>query len=292
MVNNLRKPDWLKIKIQFPEEGKNIEKYLEKEGINTVCHSAKCPNRNQCFSKGIATFMILGDVCTRNCAFCAVISGTPEKPDKNEPRKIVNTIKKFNIKHAVITSVTRDDLPDEGAGQFASVLKLINKETQNTTTEILIPDFHNKTELIKLVTDENPQVFNHNLETIPRLYKKIRPQADYNRSLNVLKKGKELNPKMKIKSGIMVGLGESLNEVKEVLKDLKSADCDIVTIGQYLRPSNANVPVEKYVTPQEFEEIKNAGEEVGIEFMHVGPFVRSSYNAEELYRLGSSDNDA
>ncbi len=273
-------PEWIRTKVPKHEKAKPLRRELNRLGIHTVCQSARCPNIGECFSRGTATFMILGETCTRNCGFCAVKTGRGEPVDPYEPIKIATMVSKLNLRHAVITSVTRDDLPDEGATQFAKTVKAIKSLCPSTTVEVLTPDFHAHRELIAVVVDAKPDVYNHNVETVPRLQKLARPQASYERSLKVLETVKELAPKMLTKSGLMVGLGETTDEVVQVLKDLKEVGCDIVTIGQYLQPTKKHLPVARYVAPEEFAELERIGYELGFKYVFSGPFVRSSYLAD------------
>ncbi len=273
-------PEWIRTKVPKHEKAKPLRRELNRLGIHTVCQSARCPNIGECFSRGTATFMILGETCTRNCGFCAVKTGRGEPVDPYEPIKIATMVSKLNLRHAVITSVTRDDLPDEGATQFAKTVKAIKSLCPSTTVEVLTPDFHAHRELIAVVVDAKPDVYNHNVETVPRLQKLARPQASYERSLKVLETVKELAPKMLTKSGLMVGLGETTDEVVQVLKDLKEVGCDIVTIGQYLQPTKKHLPVARYVAPEEFAELERIGYELGFKYIFSGPFVRSSYLAD------------
>ena len=273
-------PEWIRTKVPKHEKAKPLRRELNRLGIHTVCQSARCPNIGECFSRGTATFMILGETCTRNCGFCAVKMGRGEPVDPYEPIKIATMVNKLNLRHAVITSVTRDDLPDEGATQFAKTVKAIKSLCPSTTVEVLTPDFHAHRELIAVVVDAKPDVYNHNVETVPRLQKLARPQASYERSLKVLETVKELAPKMLTKSGLMVGLGETTDEVVQVLKDLREVGCDIVTIGQYLQPTKKHLPVARYVAPEEFAELERIGYELGFKYVFSGPFVRSSYLAD------------
>ncbi len=273
-------PEWIRTKVPKHEKAKPLRRELNRLGIHTVCQSARCPNIGECFSRGTATFMILGETCTRNCGFCAVKTGRGEPVDPYEPIKIATMVSKLNLRHAVITSVTRDDLPDEGATQFAKTVKAIKSLCPSTTVEVLTPDFHAHRELIAVVVDAKPDVYNHNVETVPRLQKLARPQASYERSLKVLETVKELAPKMLTKSGLMVGLGETTDEVVQVLKDLREVGCDIVTIGQYLQPTKKHLPVARYVAPEEFAELERIGYELGFKYIFSGPFVRSSYLAD------------
>ena len=248
--------------------------------LNTVCESASCPNIGECFSRQTLTFMILGNVCTRNCAFCGVGKGTTQPVDPDEPKRIAAAVKKLGLNYVVITSVTRDDLPGGGASHFSSTIKYLISNFESLKTEVLIPDFQGNPDSLKIVLDATPFVLNHNLETVPRLYQKIRPQANYQQSLNLLANSKKINPNVYTKSGFMVGLGEETLEVFQVLKELKNSQCDIVTIGQYLPPSRSHLPAVRYVTPDEFKNYEEFGKKLGLR-VFAGPFVRSSYRAEE-----------
>jgi lipoic acid synthetase len=281
-------PTWLKKPIPKRSNIIRLRQVLGDDGLHTVCESAKCPNIGECFACNTLTFLILGDICTRHCAFCAVPAGrqgvgkgAPLPPDPNEPGKIRKAVKKLGLGYVVITSVTRDDLPDGGAGQFVEVIQNLRLNAAVPEIEVLIPDFKGEREALERVIGARPGVINHNLETVPRLYPKVRPQADYARSLKLLRRVKDKNPSIYTKSGIMVGLGERDEEVEQVLRDLKAVGCDLVTIGQYLSPSKQNLPVMRFVEPGVFERFERRGKELG--FLHTasGPFVRSSYRASE-----------
>lgn len=252
--------------------------------LNTVCVEAKCPNLTECWARGTATFMILGDVCTRRCAFCAIDTKRPEPPEADEPERLAEAAAHLKLRHVVITSVARDDLPDEGAGHFAACITRTREQLPECTIEVLVPDFHAKPELIRIVTDARPEVYNHNLETVARLQKPIRPGARYQRSLDVLRTVKEAAPGLFTKSGLMVGLGEEFDELVEALRDLRSVDCDLLTIGQYLAPSDKHASVAKFYPPAEFEKLADIARELGFKAVASGPFVRSSYFAESLFR--------
>lgn len=258
-----------------------MKSILRKRNLHTVCESARCPNIGECFSKPTATFMILGDVCTRTCGFCSIDKGAkPLLVDPDEPQNIAITARELGLKHVVITSVTRDDLPEGGAAQFALTIKAIKDTISGILVEVLTPDFRGDFKALSTVLEARPDIFNHNLETVPTLYPLVRPQAGYSTSLAVLRKAKASG--VMTKSGIMVGLGETKEEVKKVLKDLFEAGCDAVTIGQYLRPTRANLEVVEYVTPEVFKEYEEYGLGIGLKYVYSGPFVRSSYNAEKL----------
>tara|TARA_B100001250_G_scaffold262747_1_gene226398 strand:+ start:15 stop:965 length:951 start_codon:yes stop_codon:yes gene_type:complete len=276
-----RKPRWIKVKAPINNDVLNLKKLIRKNKLHTVCEEAACPNIGECFTSGTATFMILGDVCTRRCPFCDVAFGKPKEPDKNEPVNLANIIKKMKLKYVVITSVDRDDLLDRGATHFVTCIDKIREECPEIKIEILVPDFRSKIDVaLCILAQSPPDVFNHNLESIPRLYKKIRPGADYFASLLLIKKFKEQNKNVLTKSGLMLGLGEKLAEVKEVLLDLRDHNCDMVTMGQYLQPSRYHLPVERYVHPDEFEELACYAESLGFINVASSPLVRSSYHAD------------
>ena len=276
-------PSWIRSKVPKHRLAEPLRQELMRMGINTVCQSARCPNIGECFSRGTATFMLLGETCTRRCGFCAVKTGRGEPVDPYEPLKVAAMVHKLNLRHAVITSVARDDLPDQGANQFAKTVKAIKLLCPNTTVEVLTPDFKARSDLIAIVVESSPDVYNHNVETVPRLQKSVRPQASYERSLKVLEIVKGLCSQMLTKSGLMVGLGETMEEVVQVLKDLRSVGCDIVTIGQYIRPTARHLPVARYVAPEEFAELERIGYELGFKYVFAGPFVRSSYLADVAF---------
>lgn len=276
-------PIWIRSKVPKRSLAEPLRQELSLMGINTVCQSARCPNIGECFSRGTATFMLLGETCTRRCGFCAVKTGRGEPIDPYEPLKVATMVCKLNLRHAVITSVARDDLPDQGANQFAKTVKAIKLLYPNTTVEVLTPDFKARSDLIAIVVESSPDVYNHNVETVPRLQKLVRPQASYEGSLRVLEIVKGLCPQMLTKSGLMVGLGETMEEVVQVLKDLRSVGCDIVTIGQYIRPTARHLPVARYVMPEEFSELERIGYELGFKYVFSGPFVRSSYLADVAF---------
>jgi lipoyl synthase len=278
-----RLPSWAKKTLGPPSALRTMKEVLRKRNLHTVCESARCPNIGECFSKPTATFMILGDVCTRTCGFCSIDKGLkPLIVDPDEPGNIAITAKELGLRHVVITSVTRDDLADGGSGQFALTIRAIRDTISGILVEVLTPDFNGDEPSLKTVFDARPDIFNHNLETVPSLYPLVRPQADYRRSLEVLEMAKSSG--IMAKSGIMVGLGEKKDEVKDVLRDLFNSGCDAVTIGQYLRPTRNNLEVKEYVEPEVFLEYETYGKELGIKYVYSGPFVRSSYNAEKLIK--------
>lgn len=276
-------PEWLHKKL--PSGGKMYatEKILERYGLNTICESALCPNQGECLAAGTATFLILGDRCTRNCRFCAVTKGTPEPPDPDEPERLAEAAAALKLRHVVVTSVTRDDLPDGGAGHFAATLDALHRRLPAATTEVLTPDFQGNLEAIDTVIEARPDVYNHNIETVQRLYPVVRPRADYRRSLELLKHVKEKEPGIYTKSGLMVGLGEDFDEVVAVMQDLRSVGCDVLTIGQYLQPSKDHLPVGRFVPPEEFALYKEKALKLGFVYVESGPFVRSSYHAHKLW---------
>ncbi|MFC3033768.1 lipoyl synthase [Pseudoalteromonas fenneropenaei] len=279
----LRKPEWLKIRLpKSSERIDGIKQAMRKHGLHSVCEEASCPNLSECFNHGTATFMILGAICTRRCPFCDVAHGRPLAPDAAEPEKLALTIKDMKLKYVVITSVDRDDLRDGGAQHFADCIREIRKHNPGITIEILVPDFRGRMErALEILSATPPDVFNHNLETAPRLYKLARPGADYKWSLELLRRFKEAHPEVKTKSGLMVGLGEEMSEIEQVLRDLREHNVDMLTVGQYLQPSKHHLPVKRYVPPAEFDALKDYADEIGFVHAACGPFVRSSYHADQ-----------
>jgi len=276
-----RKPEWIKVKAPVSDDVLNLKKLIRQNKLHTVCEEAACPNITECFASGTATFMILGDVCTRRCPFCDVAHGKPRALDINEPRNLANIIKEMKLKYVVITSVDRDDLLDRGASHFVSCINKIRQECPKIKIEILVPDFRSKIDIaLDILAKSPPDIFNHNLESIPRLYKKVRPGANYFSSLLLIKKFKEQNQTVPTKSGLMLGLGEKLSEVKEVLVDLREHSCNMVTIGQYLQPSRYHLPVERYIHPEEFEKLGHYARSLGFVNVASSPLVRSSYHAD------------
>lgn len=278
----LKKPDWLKIKLPKSNERiQSIKDAMRKHGLHSVCEEASCPNLPECFNHGTATFMILGDICTRRCPFCDVGHGKPLPPNAEEPEKLALTIKDMNLKYVVITSVDRDDLRDGGAGHYAECIRQIRIHCPDIKIEILVPDFKGRMDVaLEILDKQPPDVFNHNLETAPHLYTEARPGADYKWSLTLLKRFKQLHPNVPTKSGLMVGLGETNEEIIEVFKDLREHDVDMLTVGQYLQPSLHHLAVKRYVSPDEFNELKQAADDLGFDNAACGPFVRSSYHAD------------
>lgn len=277
--NRGTRPDWLRVKLPYGETFKNVSNIIEEHDLHTVCQSARCPNMGECWSAGTATFMILGNVCTRSCGFCAVMTGRPDPGlDYDEPRRVAEAVKLMGLNHAVVTSVNRDEREDGGAPIFTETIRRIREMQPGCTVEVLIPDFRGIWDALQEVLDVHPDILNHNVETVPRLYRRVRPQADYERSLEVLRRSKEHG--LRTKSGIMVGLGEREEEVLDLMDDLAENGVDVMTIGQYLQPTKMHLPVEEFVHPTTFEWYKEIGESKGIEHVESGPLVRSSYHAE------------
>jgi len=277
--NKATKPPWLKIRAQFDGVYREVKDLVDEMGLHTVCQEATCPNIGECFSARTATFIILGDICTRACRFCDVKKGIPECCDTKEPVRVAEACKRLKMKFAVITSVTRDDLPDGGAHIFAETTRSIKSMIPSCGVELLIPDLMGNKEALKVILDSDPDVLAHNIETVPRLYTKVRPRADYNGTLDILESTSRSGSGVIVKSGIMIGFGETENEILEVIEDAARAGCRIMTVGQYLRPSEKHLPVEKYYTPDEFASIKEKGESLGLRYIEAGPLVRSSYMA-------------
>lgn len=277
-----KRPEWLKVKLPSGENFNDVKNLMRKQQLHTVCEEAKCPNMAECWNFRSATFMILGDTCTRSCGFCNIKVGMPNELDVNEPRRVADTVKELGLRHVVITSVNRDELKDGGAAIFKECVRLINEEMYETTVEILIPDFRGVEEAFNIIMQNPPDILNHNLETVPRLYPVVRPQAKYERSLNLIRWFKDKG--LKTKSGIMVGIGERPNEVLEVMKNLVEHGCDILTIGQYLQPTKNHLPVDRFVTPEEFQMYKEEGIKAGFKIVESSPLVRSSYHADRHAR--------
>ncbi len=278
----LRKPDWIRVRLPASPDVERIKKILRKNGLSSVCEEASCPNLGECFSGGTATFMIMGDICTRRCPFCDVGHGKPNPLDANEPKHLAEAIAEMRLKYVVITSVDRDDLRDGGAQHFADCIRESRAHSPNLEVEILTPDFRGRMDIaLDILAEEAPDVFNHNLETVPRLYREARPGANYQWSLDLLKQYKARRPDVLTKSGLMVGLGETKEEIFEVMRDMRAHNIDMLTIGQYLQPSKDHLPVQRYVTPEEFEEYKSLADEIGFQRAACGPLVRSSYHADQ-----------
>ncbi len=274
-----RLPPWLKVRAPGSEGYLRVRALLRRATLHTVCEEAACPNIGECFQAGTATFLILGNVCTRACRFCAIRTGRPAPVDGEEPQRVAETVALLGLRHAVITSVTRDDLPDGGASIFAEAIRQVRRLSPATAVEVLIPDLKGDWQALAAITDAAPDILNHNVETVPRLYRRVRPQAVYERSLALLREAKELRPDMLTKSGLMLGLGEEPSELRQVFFDLRATDCDILTLGQYLRPSARHLPVQRFYTPDEFEEFRREALALGFRHVESGPLVRSSYRA-------------
>ncbi len=279
----LKKPWWLKKKIDL-KLCHHLKCLLRDLNLHTICEESGCPNISECFARGTATFLILGDVCTRNCRFCGVKKGRPMALDEDEPQHVAEAVRRLGLKHAVITSVTRDDLEDGGAAYFAKTIEAIKTLTPQVTIEVLIPDFQGNKEAIKTVVEAGPDIIGHNVETVPRLYPKVRPKANYRRSLEVLETAKKLDSKLYTKSGLMLGLGERASEVTQVCQDLRAVNCDFLSLGQYLPPKRSAYPVKEYIFPQKFDSYKKEALKMGFLYVASGPFVRSSYLAEEYLK--------
>ena len=291
-TTKLKKPNWIRVKAPISTGYLSTKELITKANLNTVCESASCPNIGECWDKGHATVMILGDVCTRKCGFCNIKSGAPSDIDILEPYRLAKAIYQLNLRHVVITSVDRDDLKDGGANQFVKSIYEIKKLSRNITIEVLTPDFQRKEGALAEIVNAKPDVFNHNLETISRLYKNVRRGASYNHSLNLLKKAKKLSSTIFTKSGIMVGLGEKIEEIEILLKDLRFADVDFVTIGQYMQPSKDHLPVIKYYTIEEFKKIENIAYNMGFLLVSSSPLTRSSYHADDDFHKLKIARDA
>lgn len=277
----LPKPEWLRIKLPDSAQRRRVEALVAETGLHTVCQEAACPNLAECFHHGTATFMIMGDICTRRCPFCDVAHGRPLALDQDEPARLAGAVRKMRLRYVVITSVDRDDLMDGGAGHYAACIQAVRAANPGIKVEILVPDFRGRMEqALEMLGATPPDVLNHNLETVPRLYKSVRPGADYQWSLDLLQRFKQDNPGIPTKSGLMLGLGETLEEIRQVMQDLRLHGCELLTLGQYLQPSPHHLPVSRYVTPAEFEQLKTFGESLGFSHVASGPFVRSSYHAD------------
>jgi lipoic acid synthetase len=278
-----RLPSWFRQPPVDPEAMVLVEGLLNRLSLHTICESAHCPNAGDCFSRKTATFLILGNICTRNCSFCAVAKGRPLAVDDEEPEHLLAALEKLGLRYVVITSVTRDDLDDGGASHFARTVRLIHQRRPGTLVEVLIPDFRGSFKALRVVAEARPEVINHNVETVPRLYPRVRAMADYRRSVELLSRVKDLEPGVATKSGLMLGLGETREEVVEVMKELREARCDLLTLGQYLPPSEQHYPLSRFVTPEEFSELAATGRELGFAEVASAPLVRSSFKAAELY---------
>ena len=282
-VPRRKKPDWLRVRREHTEGYRELKRTMRGLDLHTVCEEARCPNIYECWQQRTASFMILGDTCTRACRFCAVNWGKPTHLDRDEPKRVAEAVKAMGLRHAVITSVNRDELSDGGASIFAETIREIRAALPGCGIEVLIPDFLGDEDALKTVVDARPDVLSHNIETVPRLFRQIQPWSDYDRGLEVLRRAKAMNPEMVTKSGVMVGLGEESHEVVEVMRDLAMVGVEVVTIGQYLAPSQRHAPLDRYYTPDEFANLKVRGEEAGIRHVESGPLVRSSYHAGDQY---------
>lgn len=279
-----RLPAWLRKDLAPGHEAARTDALLKEQGLNTICESGRCPNRNECYSQRTATFMILGDVCTRSCGFCSVTQGKPAVADADEPRRVAEAVRSLGLQHVVVTSVNRDDMADEGAAHFVSVIESLNALEPRPIIEILTPDFkRTQARAVEVILASGPDIFSHNTETVPRLYARVRPQAHYETSLAIFREIKRRSPRTLTKSGLMLGLGETREEVFEVLRDLRSAGCDILTLGQYLRSDPLGLPVEEYIHPDSFGDYKTAARGMGFMWVESAPFVRSSFHAKESF---------
>jgi len=275
------RPGWLRVRAPSGPNYRDLKGLVRELRLHTVCESARCPNIGDCWERRTATFMILGDICTRACGFCAITTGRPLGLDREEPARVAEAVAHLGLRHAVITSVNRDELPDGGAEIFAATIRAIRERCPETSIEVLIPDFEGNGDALAAVLDAGPDILNHNMETIARLYRIVRPQAKYPRSLELLRRSKEMAPGILTKSGMMMGVGEETEEILRSMADLRAVDCDILTLGQYLRPSLQHIPIRRYVSPEEFQSLKEAGLRMGFQHVESGPLVRSSYHADE-----------
>lgn len=281
-MDSLRKPPWLVKRLPPDAEVAEVRRLLRRQNLHTVCENAMCPNLGECFSRKTATFLILGDVCTRHCGYCAIASGGPAPLDAGEPDRVAETTANLGLRHVVVTSVTRDDLPDGGAGHFAETIRALRRRCPDTTVEVLIPDFGGSAEALQIVLEAAPDILNHNVETVPRLFPTVRPEGNYPRSVELLQRAKAGLPHGYTKSGLMVGIGEAEGEVRQVMSELRGVDCDIFTVGQYLRPSRNHLEVKEYYSPETFQRLQAEGEAMGFLLVASGPFVRSSYHADQF----------
>jgi lipoyl synthase len=280
-----RRPDWLRVKISQNDEYWKLKRLMRGQTLHTVCEEALCPNLGECWGRGTATFLLMGDICTRSCRFCNIKTGRPLPLDEAEPRRVAESVRQMNLRHAVLTSVDRDELPDGGAHIFANTIREIRRSQPGCTIEVLIPDFRANREALQMVMDARPEILNHNVETVPRLYRRVRPQAKYPWSLSVLRMAKEMDPHSLTKTGFMVGLGEQWDEMLRVMGDLRQVDVDILTIGQYLQPTKNHLPIERYYHPDEFGKLAEEGHSRGFKWVESGPLVRSSYHADGQARM-------
>ncbi len=282
-----RLPDWLKVQMPGGPRYIELKQLMRDSQLHTVCEEARCPNIGECWERSAATFMILGDICTRACAYCAVTTGRPGTVDLGEPFRLAATVKRMELQYCVITSVNRDDLADGGAGIFAACIKQVQQAVPGCKVEVLIPDFQGNPDALAKVVAAQPHVLNHNIESVERVFRRVRPKGDYRQSLQLLQQVKSINPNMVTKSGIIVGMGETGDELRQTMRDLRAVDCDLLTVGQYLRPSIKHIKIDRFYTPAEFDEIRQDGEEMGFKHVAAGPLVRSSYHADEQHEAAA-----
>ncbi len=275
----VRRPDWLRVRVPTGENYEELKQLMRSKSLHTVCEEALCPNMGECWAHRTATFMILGSICTRSCGFCAVATGRPMAVDWEEPRRVAEATQSMGLRHVVITMVNRDELRDGGATVFASTIRWVRRLSPDCAVEVLTSDFKGSREALTILMDARPSIFSHNVETVPRLYRRVRPQAIYERSLNVLQWAREMHPDIPTKTGFMLGLGETHDEVLALMRDIRERGVDIITIGQYLQPTPEHLPIDRYITPEEFREYKDAGKAMGFRHVESGPLVRSSYHA-------------
>ena len=287
-----RLPDWLKVRMPGGPRYIELKQLMRDSRLHTVCEEARCPNIGECWERSAATFMILGDICTRACAYCAVTTGRPGAVDWGEPIRLAATVKRMALQYCVITAVNRDDLDDGGAGVFAECIRQVRAAVPGCRVEVLIPDFQGNWDALATVIDAAPQVLNHNIESVARVFRRVRPKGDYRQSLELLRRAKAIDPQLPTKSGIIVGMGETRDELLQTMQDLRAVDCDLLTVGQYLRPSIKHIAIDRFYTPAEFDEIRQAGAALGFEHIAAGPLVRSSYHADEQHDAAASGGGA
>ncbi len=284
-----RLPDWLKVRMPGGPRYIELKQLMRDSRLHTVCEEARCPNIGECWERSAATFMILGDICTRACAYCAVTTGRPGAVDWGEPLRLAQTVQRMELQYCVITAVNRDDLDDGGAGVFAACIRQVRAAVPGCRVEVLIPDFQGNWDALAVVIDAAPQVLNHNIESVERVFRRVRPKGDYRQSLDLLRQVKRIDARMPTKSGIIVGMGETRDELLQTMQDLRAVDCDLLTVGQYLRPSIKHIAIDRFYTPAEFDEIRQAGAAMGFKHIAAGPLVRSSYHADEQHAAAASD---
>ena len=287
-----RLPDWLKVRMPGGPRYIELKQLMRDSRLHTVCEEARCPNIGECWERSAATFMILGDICTRACAYCAVTTGRPGAVDWGEPMRLAQTVQRMELQYCVITAVNRDDLDDGGAGVFAACIRQVRAAVPGCRVEVLIPDFQGNWDALAAVIDAAPQVLNHNIESVARVFRRVRPKGDYRQSLELLRQVKKMDAQMPTKSGIIVGMGETRDELLQTMQDLRAVDCDLLTVGQYLRPSIKHIAIDRFYTPAEFDEIRQAGEAMGFKHVAAGPLVRSSYHADEQHEAAASGGGA